>query len=318
MSKYEKINLMVNIAKLYYEDDYNQNMIAEKLNLSRPYVSKLLNQAKEEGLVTVHVHVPQDYETKLESEIREHFGLLKAIIVPAGVNVNTLSRIGAEAAKYLDSIIKDDDIICLSWGRTLYEFTLNLIPRSDLKNISVVQGCGGISQISKNIFANEIPTKLAEAYGGIPYVLTLPAILDKKETVKLLLQERNIAQIMELSLKANIAIFTMGYFSSDCALARAGYLSNSEVKNLEKEGAVGDVFTHLITVGGEICDKELDERTIAIPLSELKKKEYRIGIATGANREKSIYGALVSGVCNVLVTDEVTALAMMKNLGTSG
>ena len=58
MSKYEKINLMVHIAKLYYEDNYNQNMIAKKLGLSRPYVSKLLNLAKEEGLVTVKVHVP--------------------------------------------------------------------------------------------------------------------------------------------------------------------------------------------------------------------------------------------------------------------
>ena len=312
MSKYEKINLMVNIAKLYYEDNYNQNMIAEKLNLSRPYVSKLLNQAKEEGLVTVHVHVPRDYETKLEAEVRERFGLLKAIIIPTGINVNIVNRIGVEAAKYLDSIIKNDDIICVSWGSTLYEFSLNLIPRTDIKNISIVQGCGAISQISKNIFASEIPKKLADAYGGIPYILPLPAIVDKKETRDVLMEERNIAQIMELSRKAGITIFTMGYFDTECALARAGYLNESEVIQLQKMGAVGDVFSHLINVDGQICNKELDDRTLSIGLDELKKKEYRIGIASGIKREKSIYGALVSGVCNVLVTDETTAVRLME------
>ena len=47
-------------------------------------------------------------------------------------------------------------------------------------------------------------------------------------------------------------------------------------------------------------------------INELKKKEYRIGIASGATREKCIYGALVSGACNVLVTDEVTATRMLE------
>jgi len=312
MSKYEKTNLMVQIAKLYYEDNYNQNMIAEKLSLSRPYVSKLINLAKEEGLVTVEVHVPQEYESRLEADIRARFGLLKAIIVPVAVNGNKVNRIGVEAAKYLNSIIKDNDIICISWGSTLYEFSLNLIPRSDVRNISVVQGCGGISQISKNIFASEIPKNLADAYGGIPYILPLPAIVDKKETRDLILKERSIIRIMDLSQKANIAIFTMGYFNTECALARAGYVSESEVMQLEDKGAVGDIFTRLITIEGQICDRELDERTIALDLNELQKKEYRIGIACGSEREKSIYGALVSGACNVLVTDEETAVKMME------
>lgn len=312
MLKYEKTNLIVSIAKLYYEDNYNQNMIADKLKLSRPYVSKLLNMAKEQGLVTVKVHAPQEYESSLEAEVRKRFGLMKAIIVPSSADNNSLNRIGDEAARYLDSIIKDNDIICVSWGATLYEFTLHLIPRTDVNNISVVQGCGGISQISKNIFASEIPKKIADAYGGIPYILPLPAIVDKKATRDLIVQERNITQLMELSKKANIAIFSMGYFSTECALARAGYVSEREVLELEQKGTVGDVFTHLISIDGKICDEDLDNRTIAIELSELRKKQYRIGIVCGSNRVKSVHGALVSGFCNVLVTNEATAKELME------
>ena len=198
--------------------------------------------------------------------------------VPPEENGNVLSSAGAQAARFLNAIIKDDDIICVSWGKTLYEFCLKINPRSDLKNISVVQGCGGISQISKNIYASEIPKKIADAYGGIPYILPLPAIVDRKMTREMIMQERNITQIMNLSRKANIAIFTMGYLDYDCALARAGYISDNEVDELIKKGACGDVFIHLINAQGEICDRELDQRSIAIDLDDLKKKEFRIGI----------------------------------------
>jgi deoxyribonucleoside regulator len=312
MLKQEKINLMISVAKLYYENDYNQNMIAEKLNLSRPYVSKLLNLAKEQGLVTVEVHVPDEYESPLEAELRTRFNLKKVIIVPSDNNDNLLSQVGAQAARYLNSIIKNDDIICVSWGKTLYEFSLKLTPRTDLKNISVVQGCGGISQISKNIYASEIPKKIADAYGGVPYILPLPAIVDRKMTRDLIMQERNINQIMNLSREANIAIFPAGYLDYDCAMARAGYISTEDVDELIKKGACGDIFIHQINSKGEICDSELDQRSIAIELDEIKKKEYRIAIACGSNRVCSLHGAIVSGVCNVLVTDEATAKDLMS------
>lgn len=312
MLKQEKINLMISVAKLYYENDYNQNMIAEKLNLSRPYVSKLLNLAKEQGLVTVEVHVPDEYESPMEAELRTRFDLKKVIIVPSDNNSNVLSLVGTQAARYLNSIIKSDDIICVSWGKTLYEFSLKLVPRSDLKNISVVQGCGGISQISKNIYASEIPKKIADAYGGVPYILPLPAIVDRKMTRDMIMQERNITQIMNLSREANIAIFPAGYLDYDCALARAGYISPEDVDELIKKGACGDIFIHQINSNGEICDTELDQRSIAIELDEIKKKEYRIAIACGGNRVGSMHGAIVSGVCNVLVTDEATAKDLMS------
>ena len=42
MVKYAREDLLINVAKLYYESDYNQGMIAEKFDISRPFVSKLL------------------------------------------------------------------------------------------------------------------------------------------------------------------------------------------------------------------------------------------------------------------------------------
>ena len=120
------------VAKLYYENDYSQEMIAKKLGLSRPYISKLLNESKSNGIVKVQVIDPLSIETPLEKNLREHFGLEKVRIVPMSEGIASLSRLGLEAARYLDTILQDGDIIGLSWGATVYECSKALIRRDDL------------------------------------------------------------------------------------------------------------------------------------------------------------------------------------------
>lgn len=312
MGDYGKINLLVNIARLYYEHNYSQQMIAEKLGLSRPYVSKLINEAREIGIVHIEISDPNEIETNLEATIRKKFGLQKVIAIPQSSDGNIIDRLGLSVARYLNSIIKDNDIIGVAWGATLYACSQNIISRDDVKNITIVQLCGGISNIEKNIFASEIPKKISEAYKGIPYILPLPAVVDDITVKEAILKDKNISGVLEIARKANIAIFTMGTFGSDGALARADYLSKKEVDELIQEGAVGDICSRIINVEGDACDEDLDKRTIAIELNELKVKEYRIGVAFGKNKVNCIYGALKGGYPNILVTDEETATELLK------
>lgn len=107
MPDYKRIELLVKVAKLYYENDYSQEMIAKKLGLSRPYISKLLNESKSNGIVKVQVIDPLSIETPLEKNLREHFGLEKVRIVPMSEGIASLSRLGLEAARYLDTILQD-------------------------------------------------------------------------------------------------------------------------------------------------------------------------------------------------------------------
>ncbi|HHU49434.1 MAG TPA: RNA polymerase subunit sigma-70 [Clostridiales bacterium] len=252
-------------------------------------------------------------ETSIELSVREKFGLLKVIAIPTiDAETDIISRIGKAAGRYLDNIIKDNDIIGTAWGTTLYNFSTNVVPRGDLKNITVVQLCGGISNIEKNIFASEIPKNLADMYKGTPYILPLPAVVDNSRVKEIILREKNISKVLDIANKANIAIFTMGPFGYDGALSRAGYISHDDVDRLIKKGAVGDICTRIIDIDGNVCDENLNNRTIGIELDELKKKEYRIGVAVGENRLNCIYAALKKQYANVLITDEEIALKLLK------
>lgn len=66
MMEQNKDRLSIDVAKLYYKSDYSQQQIANKLNLSRPTVSRLLQYAKEKGFVQINIADPIEDNSSLE------------------------------------------------------------------------------------------------------------------------------------------------------------------------------------------------------------------------------------------------------------
>lgn len=307
MDDYKRTELLVKVAKLYYERGYSQDMVAKALSLSRPYISKLLNEAKEAGIVRIEVVDPMNSGSLIEKKLMEAFQIDKVIAVSMEAEENLLDIMGYETARYLNNIIKSGDIIGASWGETVYHCSKAMQKRSDLEDITVVQLCGGITNLSNNIYVTEVTRNISAALGGTSYSLPLPAVVDDGTLKKIMLQDRMISTVNELGEKANIALFTMGAFGRRSALVRAGYLTETQMTELEKMGAVGDICSHVINAQGRICDEGLDARTIATPLENIRAKEHRIGVAMGLSKVECICGALRAGLLTALITTEETA-----------
>jgi len=56
----ERLELLVQIATWYYEEDLSQEDIAGRVGLSRPMVSRLLQKARDHGLSEIRVLPPQE------------------------------------------------------------------------------------------------------------------------------------------------------------------------------------------------------------------------------------------------------------------
>ena len=78
----KKLQMAVQAARLYYGCDESQARIALKLKISRPQVSRLLQLAREQGIVTIHVNNPPGVHTALEQLFVDYFGIKHAVIVP--------------------------------------------------------------------------------------------------------------------------------------------------------------------------------------------------------------------------------------------
>ena len=54
----EDLRLLVKVSRFYYEDGLNQDAIKDRLGLSRSKVSRLMAQAREQGVVQISVVSP--------------------------------------------------------------------------------------------------------------------------------------------------------------------------------------------------------------------------------------------------------------------
>ncbi len=309
----DRISLLVTIARLYYEHGYSQQVISEKMNLSRPYVSKLIGEARERGIVEITINDPVGAESALEKELRTTFGLLKAIVVPVNDKQESGAhdRVAQAAAVYINSIIKNGDVLGVSWGRTLHALSRHLVARKDLTDIAIAQLCGGLSKIEYNIYAGEIIASFANALGGVPYVLPAPAIVDSRNAQRVMVNESSITSVLSVAKRANIAVVTTGAYGMENALVRGGYLGESEQSELMASGAVGDICARPIDIDGKPCKVGFASRIIAIGLNDLAAKETKIGCVAGKNKALSTLGALRGKYINVLVSDEETAQEIM-------
>jgi len=309
-----KSTVLVEAAKLYYEHQLSQLEISKKLGISRPTVSRLLQQARNTGIVKIEITDPSEVGTQLESALVDKFKLKKVVVVPNDTDDTKIikKRLGKAAVLLVDQLISDGSILGISWGTTMQEVARQVRNRR-VKDMVVVQLNGGISRAELDTHASEIAKTIGERYKAIPYLMPLPAIVDNSNLKKVILSDKNISYTLELGRKADISLFTIGSFGFDSILVKANYFEPDDVNDLLKSGAVGDICSRIIKADGTICSKELNKRTIGIELAELKKKQFSIAVAGGKDKLSAIQAGLNGKWFNSLITDEWIATELLRD-----
>ncbi|GAA3024865.1 sugar-binding transcriptional regulator [Tetragenococcus solitarius] len=308
-----KLKQAMTVAKLYYEENLGQAAIAEKLQISRPTISRLLQVAKESGLVKIHVENPfVDFQT-LAHVLSEKYQMeIRVVPDQYESQMTMLERLGAYAAAYLINIVQPTDIIGIGWGKTIHAVTTHL-EKQDILGVQAVQLKGSFSFGHEKTYAYESINALADAFNTQPQHLPLPTFFDNLTTKKLVEQDRYIRSILDLGKQANIALFTVGSVRKDALLFNLGYLDEKQKANLQQK-AVGDVVSRFIDEKGRLVDLELDRRTVGIELDELKKKEHSILVAGGAKKAAAVHAVLRAGYANQGIFDSVLAQKLMNDL----
>ncbi|WP_347552291.1 sugar-binding transcriptional regulator [Pseudalkalibacillus hwajinpoensis] len=308
----DKLAKVVEAARLYYQLDYSQQEIAKKLSVSRPTVSRLLKQAKAEGVVEITIHDPSQDVDLLAAELAKAYSLLdaKVAIVPQFDDAIVKKHIGKVAAAYMNATIQDHDLIGVSWGTTLNEIGKNLRHKL-LKNVSVVQLNGGISYSETNTYAYEVIQMLSRAFHATSHFLPVPAIVDHLLVKQTMEKDRHIRKVLDMGMNANIALFSVGIPTNDSVIVQADYVSKKELETIHSK-SVGEICSRFFDEKGKLIHKELNDRTIGIDLEELSRKEKSILAAGGPNKVDAVYGALQGGYANILVTDHYTARALLE------
>lgn len=304
---------IIKILKSHYELGMSQVEIAEKENISKSKVNRIIKKALLDGYIKLTINYPISSVQELEDEFKKIFGLKKAFFAPVIVDDEKLitKDVSRALGIALKNIVADDDIIGISWGNTMNSVA-SCLPEMNKNGVKVVQLNGGVSRNIRPTRAMDIIDQFSDAFNGVSYILPLPTIVDSSSMVEVLKKDSQINHVFNLIEKSRIAIFSIGCLSFDSVLYSAQYFKEEEYIQLQKNGAVGDVCSRYYDVDGKVIDQTLDDRTVGISLKALKQKDYSIGVVVGEAKAKAILGALNGGYINTLFSDENTARKVLE------
>ncbi len=321
MVKRDDLQLLLEVSRLYYEDDQTQEMIAQSLSLSRPKVSRLLHQAREEGIVQISIHDPFATDDNLAGELVRTFELQAAVVVPAGLGSQPVlrRRLGLAAARYLEQTLRDGDVIGIGWGRTLHEVVGALEGRHRSIRLHVLPLIGGLGQVSPSFQVNELARRLATAFGGTWQCLYAPAILESQEALAVMTAQPDVKQIVEAWDSLRIALVGIGNtdFHSEVRVLFVDYVAPEAQRELGAAGAVGDLCVRFFDQSGRPCPPAVPA-VLGIDLPRLRRIEHVIAVAGGADKVDAILGALRGGYVRALVTDAVAAQGILQRVIAGG
>lgn len=306
--------MLVQAARFYYEQNLTQAEIGRKLNTSRSTVSRLLQEARDTGVVRVLINYPWKRDAELERQLLQKFQLREARVLKSldRSEDEVFSGMGVLAAEFLDEFVQDDMILGVSYGRSIAAVLEQLVPSRHV-SMQVVQIIGALGLGNPLIEGPDLVRQLANMYGASYSYLYTPMIVESEQTRDLLLREPNVIETLATGRKADAVIMGIGAHHPEASgLIWTGYLNRKDLSFLRSRGAVGHMCAQHFDRDGNVLDITFNNRTIGIGIKALHEIETVVAIAGSARKAEAIFGALQGRYLDVLITDDHAAKRILS------
>lgn len=308
-TRLEAVNAVL-AARRYFLDGASKSEIAGELGLSRFKVARLLEAARRDGIVRIEITGPTEFDVDLSMQLARRHGLRDALVVRVvdGSNEFKRAQLGRACAQLLTQTLEADDVLGISWGRTLHSMVGHL---SRLPGCAVVQVVGSVPTLELNVNSLELVRRVADCAGGPVYPLHVPLLVDSPEMAAALRRDPHVRRTTDMFDRLTRAVVGIGAWTDRGSTVRAA-LPDALVAELDAAGAVADVCSTILDrEGHEVDAGALGGRFIAISAAQLRAIPEVVAIAGGAAKASAILAALRSGLIHRLVTDEEAARLLL-------
>ncbi|MFC4001902.1 sugar-binding transcriptional regulator [Prauserella oleivorans] len=306
------------IAHRFYVLGESKLEIAEAFGLSRFKVARILDTARERGLVRVEFDLPVPVDPALSEELRSAYGLDRAIVLERAERRVTRAeqrrRIGALAAQLLSEIATPDDVIGLSWARSVNVMTEQI---TSLPRCPIVQLCGVQAGTDMRDRSVETVGRLARVSGGAAYPIFAPLVLPDRRTTETLRRQPGIAETFGQFHHLTKAVVSIGAWRENESTVYDA-LSPAERDAISKRGAKAEVAARLFDADGNALSTGLAHHVLAISHDELRRVPEVIALGYTTPKAEAIDAVLRSGLVTTLITDAEAATEALRLAAARG
>jgi deoxyribonucleoside regulator len=313
-------DLLRMVAQLYYVDNLGQAEIAELAGVSRPKVSRLLTQARQQGIVRISVEEFDPRNRQLEEQLTAALGLHHVLVIRTlgrTETENVRNSVGHFAAQTVVDWIRPNMVVGVAGGRTLASLVQHLQPRTSTRGVTFVQLMGNFGAQVSYCDAMELSRIFADKLQGAYYTLNAPAVAADVAACQAFLMHQDVKAIWALFDRMQIAFVGIGSLQDSNFIER-GVVQPVEVSRLIAHGAIGELCGRFFDRAGAPCDPSYQERVVGIRLEELRHKPDVVAVTVGERRSAAIYAALKAGLARSLIIDEKGAEAVLNQCMVEG
>ncbi|SFL55917.1 sugar-binding transcriptional regulator [Geodermatophilus ruber] len=304
-----RLVLTASVARRYYLDGRSKVEIAEEFGLSRFKVARLLDAARESGLVRIEIRSEGQVDVELSARLRDRYGLQHSVVVdtPDDHDESLRQHVGRAAAALLGEIITPQDVLGLAWARSVGEMA-RALPR--LPGTPVVQLTGALSLPDGGDTSVDVVRDVAGASGGAASFFYAPFTVADAATARALRELPEVARAFGRLRSVTRAAVGVGLWApGQSTLYDAS--SEADRQELRRLGVCADIAGVFVSAEGEPIRTELAERMIGISAEQMRAIPEVIAIPYGTAKTRAVRAALRSGLIGGLVTHTTLAQALL-------
>ena len=299
-------SLMVKAAWYYYFENMTQQAIAERLSISRMRVIKLLETARQTGVIQFRLRSDGVGVMAQSQQLMDKYHLKDVFLIPEVTPGETHPNesIARAGAMYIADRLSDDACISVGYGDTISR-TLNHLATMVQTPVTCISLTGGVSNYLPNTRSNVFNAKL--------YLMPAPLLASSAEMAGAMREESSVSEVIRMADLSSFTLVGIGALGENATVFRSGLLGQADMFYLKMNHAVGDVLGHFIDKDGCLIHTPIEERLISTPLEKLRETSNVIGLAAGPEKIEAIRAVLRGGYLDILITDETTANLLLKD-----
>ncbi len=293
------------IARRFHVDGVAKVQIAEEFGLNRFKVARVLADARAAGIVHVDIRLPAQIDAELSDTLRRTLGLTRAVVVDSPDQSEAALRelLAAVTADLLAEIVDDQDVLGLSWSRTI-ALAVSRLPR--LAGCSVVQLAGTLARADTDSSTVEIVRHAAAVGGGRALPIYAPLIVEDRFAADSLRRQVDIAAAFAQFDRLSKAVVAVGSWQRTYSTVWEA-LDPDERESCSRAGATAEVSARLLDAWGHDVSTDLDDRVMAVTTAQLRAVPEVVAIVGGSARAGAAEAAVRAGFVTTLVTDTTLA-----------
>jgi DNA-binding transcriptional regulator LsrR (DeoR family) len=311
------ISTIYRIARYYYTEGLSQEEIANKEGFSRSQISRLVERARELGLVKISIMPPASQHTEeLSATLVEKLGLKTATVVPVRESTpqdEVTKAIATRAADFLSEELPSFKVVGIGWGKTVYE-TAMLLSRhpAQTRKPFFVPLIGLSGDTNPNLQINTIIDRFSTSFQSKGLFVNLSSVRDKGIALSGI-EEQRIHALKDYWSHVEAAVVGLGTTPSS-SVNIIDELPERYKNELKKSASCGDILAQFFDEKGTIFHSEHEYDLLAFDIYSLPSLRRSICLAGGELKARGIVAAVKARFISDLITDEQTAHAILTLL----